>query len=127
MAVSLEARNPLLDYRVLALSWSLPLAHKIAGRTGKQVLRTMLARHVPPALLDRPKMGFGIPIDRWLRGPLREWAEDLLSPAALSGHGVFDPAPIRQRWHEHMTGRRNWQTSLWTVLMFQSWHRHWKL
>ncbi len=127
MAMSLEARNPLLDHRVVQFAWSLPLAHKLDGRIGKRVLRTMLARHVPETAFNRPKMGFGIPIDRWLRGPLRDWAEDLLSEQALRHGNVFDPAPIRQRWCEHVSGRRNWQTSLWTVLMFQSWQRHWRL
>jgi asparagine synthase (glutamine-hydrolysing) len=127
MAMSLEARNPLLDHRVVSFAWSLPQAYKLQGRVGKRVLRSVLARHVPDGLINRPKMGFGIPIDRWLRGPLRDWAEDLLSEQSLRYGGVFAPAPIRQRWTEHLSERRNWQSSLWTVLMFQAWQRHWRV
>jgi asparagine synthase (glutamine-hydrolysing) len=121
MAASLEARAPLLDVRVLRFAWSLPMAMKLRGRETKWLLRQLLYRHVPQALVDRPKMGFAVPIDVWLRGPLRDWAEQLLSEQRLREGGLFVPAPIRQRWQEHLSGRRNWQYALWPVLMFQAW------
>ncbi len=125
MAASLEARAPLLDTRVLAFAWSLPADMKLRGRETKWLLRQLLYRHVPRALVDRPKMGFAVPIDVWLRGPLRDWAENLLAEKRLREAGLFAPVPIRQRWHEHLSGRRNWQYALWPVLMFEAWReRH---
>jgi len=125
MAASLEARAPLLDIRVLQFAWSLPGHMKLRGREGKWLLRQLLYRQVPRALVDRPKMGFAVPLDVWLRGPLREWAEHLLSEQRLRQGGMFVPAPIRQRWSEHLSGRRNWQSALWPVLMFEAWReRH---
>ena len=121
MAVSLEARVPLLDHRVVEFAWRLPLAFKVSGNEGKHVLRRVLHRHVPRRLVARPKMGFGIPIGEWLRGPLRPWAEDLLDRNRLHRQGFLHPAPIQEKWDEHQSGVRNWQYLLWDVLMFQAW------
>ena len=121
MACSLETRVPFLDHRVAELAWRLPMALKIRGGTGKWALRQLLYRHVPPALIERPKAGFGIPVGVWLRGPLREWAEDLLAEPRLRRQGWLDPAPVRAAWAEHLSGRRDWTSRLWGVLMFQAW------
>ena len=120
MAVSLETRVPMLDHRVVEFALSLPIAIHRSDRISKWPLRQVLYKHVPAHLVDRPKMGFGVPIDSWLRGPLRDWAEDLLSTAKLAS-GPFEPAPIRSAWQEHLSGRVNNQYLLWNVLMFQSW------
>lgn len=127
MAVALEARVPLLDHRVAEFAFHLPRRMRHRNGVGKWLLRRVLARHVPAALFERPKMGFGIPVDQWLRGPLRDWAEDLLSVPALSEGNYLDPAPIRAKWAEHASGRADWTTQLWTVLMFQAWRRQWRL
>jgi asparagine synthase (glutamine-hydrolysing) len=124
MAVSLEARVPLLDHYVVEFVWKLPLHFKIRNRRSKWILRQVLYKYVPPELVERPKMGFGVPIDQWLRGPLRDWAEDLLSVRSLEQHGLLRADPIRLKWQEHLSGVRNWQYLLWDILAFQDWFRH---
>ncbi len=121
MAASLETRIPFLDHKLVEFACSLPLHMKIRKGTSKWLLKQVLYRHIPKEMVDRPKMGFGLPMDAWLRGPLREWAEDLLSTSRLENDGFFRPEPIRQKWKEHLSGERNWQYHLWDILMFQAW------
>ena len=121
MNIGLESRVPFLDHRVVELAWRIPLSMKIRNGQGKWILRQLLYKYVPQKLIERPKTGFGIPIDVWLRGPLRDWAEGLLAEERLKDEGFFNPAPIRKKWLEHLSGVRNWQYHLWDVLMFQAW------
>ena len=121
MGISLEARTPLLDHRVVEFAWSLPHSFKVQGRTGKRILQDLLARYVPREMFVRPKVGFGIPIGEWLRGPLRDWAEHLLDEHRLKREGFFHPQPVRQKWEEHLRGRADWGFLLWDILMFQAW------
>lgn len=121
MAVGLEARAPLLDRRIFDYAWSLPHEMKIRGQTGKWLLREVLARHVPRALFERPKQGFAVPIGEWLRGPLKDWAADLLDETKLAQQGYFNPAPIRAAWTAHQKGEGAHAHQLWTILMAQSW------
>jgi asparagine synthase (glutamine-hydrolysing) len=121
MAVSLETRVPMLDHRLFEFAWRLPQRMKVRAGQGKWLLRRLLYRYVPARLVERPKMGFGVPLDTWLRGPLREWAEQLLAESRLRREGFLDAAIVRRRWNEHLSGERNWQYQLWNVLMFEAW------
>ena len=121
MSASLETRAPLLDHRVFEFAARVPLRHKLKGSQGKLILRKVLGRYLPETMFDRPKTGFGVPIDVWLRGPLRDWAEDLLSERRLSSQGFFRPAPIRQLWQAHLEQRQSAHYLLWDILMFQAW------
>jgi len=121
MAVSLEAREPLLDHRLVEFAWSLPLSMKVKNGRGKLLLRNLLYQHVPRELVDRPKMGFGVPVGDWLRGPLRGWAESLLDDARIRREGFLDATRVTEMWRAHLAGHSEWQSYLWTVLMFEAW------
>jgi asparagine synthase (glutamine-hydrolysing) len=126
MAVSLEVRVPFLDHRIVEFAWRLPLSMKVRRGKGKLILRKVLYRYVRQSLVDRPKSGFGIPLESWLRGPLREWAEELLGEHALREEAFFDPRPIRQMWTDFLGGRTAWHSQLWDVLMFQAWREEYR-
>ena len=121
MGVSLESRLPLLDHRVVEFAWRVPLSMKLRNSQGKWLLRQVLYKYVPKHLIERPKKGFGVPIENWLCGPLRDWAEALLDERRLSSEGFFNPSPIRQKWADFLSGERNWHSDLWAILMFQAW------
>ena len=125
MAVSLEARVPLLDHRVVECAWRMPFEFKVdtTQRSGKKPLKALLSRYVPDELFERPKMGFGVPIDSWLRGPLRDWAEGLLDERWLREEGYLNPTPIRHAWELHTSGKADQHYLLWDVLMFVAWSR----
>ncbi|NRG18303.1 asparagine synthase (glutamine-hydrolyzing) [Rhizobiales bacterium] len=125
MSVGLEMRAPLLDHRVIELAWRSPRRLCIENGNGKLALRRMLKGRVPAELMDRPKRGFGIPINDWLRGPLEEWASESLSRSRLQRDGIFNPDPVRKCWKEHQSGRRNWGPKLWNILMFNAWVERW--
>jgi asparagine synthase (glutamine-hydrolysing) len=121
MSVGLETRVPMLDHRVVEFTWSLPSSIKQRRNQGKWLLRKILHQYVPPALVERPKRGFAVPIAEWLRGPLRAWAESLLGETRLRQEGFFETEKLRQRWREHLAGKRDWSLALWHALMFQAW------
>jgi asparagine synthase (glutamine-hydrolysing) len=125
MATSLEVRAPLLDPRIFQFAWSLEMQQKIRGGSGKWLLKELLKKYVPADLFERPKQGFAMPVGQWLRGELRDWAEDLLSEERLNATGVLDPAPIRACWEAHLRGAGHHATKLWTVLMFMAWYKRW--
>jgi len=126
MAVSLETRVPLLNHKLVELAFSLPVSARRQGGVSKWALREVLYRHVPRSLVERPKKGFNVPVRDWLRGPLRSWADERLSEAALRETDLFDPAPIRRRWLDHRDGIADWSYPLWAVLVFQDWQACWK-
>jgi asparagine synthase (glutamine-hydrolysing) len=127
MAVSLEGRIPFLDHTLVEFAWSLPMGLKINPSGGKWILRKLLQRHLPQALIDRPKMGFAVPLDRWLRGPLRGWAQDLFASSALECNGLINPAAARQALDDHLSARRNHPHLLWTLLMLMAWRERWQV
>jgi len=127
MAVALEAREPMLDHRLVEFAWKLPPRFKFDDGQSKRLLRRVLHRYVPPELVERPKMGFSIPLASWLRGDLRPWADDLLAPARLAADGIFAAAEVRRLWDQHQTGAANRENVLWNVLMFQAWKAHYRL
>ena len=125
MAVSLEARSPFLDHRIIELSWQLPMVMKIRHGQGKWILRQVLNHYVPQSLIDRPKMGFGVPIGEWLKSDLKDWAGDLLNPQRLHDENIFNPHVITQHFNDHVRGQRDWKYKLWNILMFQQWRERW--
>lgn len=123
MANSLETRVPLLDHRIVEFSLSLSSNLKTRSGHEKWILRELLYKHVPRKLVDRPKMGFSMPLGQWLKGPLKDWTEDLINPAAIKDYGIFNPEPIYKKWKEHVGGKAQWDSQLWPILMFQAWIR----
>lgn len=126
MKVALESRVPLLDYRVVEFAWRVPVHLKIREGSGKWLLRKVLSRYLPPELFERPKTGFDLPIAHWMRGPLREWAGDILSPSNVRSTGLFDATEVARLFDEHQSGRRNHRDILWALLMFETWRNRWR-
>jgi asparagine synthase (glutamine-hydrolysing) len=125
MGVSLEVRCPFLDRRVLEFAWRLPLSMRVGSGGGKRILRHLLERYVPGTLTDRPKLGFGVPIASWMRGPLRDWAEVMLDTSRLRQEGFLRPSAVQRVWRQHLSGWHNHEQLLWSILMFQAWHDVW--
>jgi asparagine synthase (glutamine-hydrolysing) len=123
MSVSLESRMPFLDHNIFAFSSTLPLSFKINNGNSKWILKEILKKYIPENLINRPKMGFGIPLEAWLRGPLKDWAEDLLEEKKMNEIGILNSTLVRNKWEEHISGKRNWHYQLWAILMFQAWHK----
>ena len=123
MAVSLETRVPFLDHRVAEFVARIPIEMKVRGPSGKHILKQLLYREAPQQLFERPKVGFGIPVGHWIKGPLRDWAEDLLDPKTMAGEGYFDPTIVQRRWQDHLSGQRDSTAALWAILMYESWLR----
>ena len=121
MGVGLETRIPFLDYKVVELAWRLPLDMKIKNGVGKWPVRKVLYKYVPSELIERPKAGFAVPVDQWIRGPLREWASDLLDETRIQREGYFNPKLVKELWEQHLSGRHDWTPRLWAILMFQAW------
>jgi asparagine synthase (glutamine-hydrolysing) len=121
MSTGLEARSPFLDHRIFEFAWKLPLSYKIKNNRGKIILRKILEKYLPTDLIERPKMGFAVPIDHWLRGPLRGWAEELLSPTSLKNIPILDEKSIKKIWNDHISGKHNWRDRIWILLMLLSW------
>jgi len=121
MGVSLETRIPFLDHRVAELAWRLPLEMKIKNGEGKWPVRQVLYKYVPRELIERPKAGFAVPVGQWIRGPLREWASDLLDEKRIQREGYFNPKLVKELWEQHLSGRHDWTPRLWAILMFQAW------
>jgi asparagine synthase (glutamine-hydrolysing) len=124
MANSLEARVPLLDHRLVELAWRIPTTAKRDGSGGKRILKDIVHRHVPQKIMDRPKQGFGVPIGHWLRGPLRDWADALLSEHRIRNEGYLNAGLVQQKWRSHLAGKSDEQYYLWDVLMFEAWLDH---
>jgi asparagine synthase (glutamine-hydrolysing) len=127
MSVGLEVRVPLLDHRLAERAFALPASAHVQDGKGKFLLRQMLEKHVPKPLFDRPKKGFGVPVGNWLQGPLRDWAESLLTENCLQDTGFFCPGAVRRIWHDHVSRRGDWGSELWMVLMLQHWSQHWRI
>ena len=125
MSTSLEIRVPLLDHRLIEFAWTLPKQMRVRGSTTKWLLREICYRHVPKEIVDRPKMGFAIPLDKWLRGPLYEWAESLLDKQKLEEGGLFEPGPVRAAWDQFLDGNGNVQNGIWGLLQAQAWLERW--
>jgi len=121
MASSLETRAPFLDHKLIEYVWRIPQSYKLRNGHGKWILKKILGQYVPNNLIDRPKMGFGVPIENWLRGPIKDWAENLLNEKKLKQDGIFNSKIIRDKWQDHLSGKKNWHHDLWNILMFQSW------
>ena len=121
MANSLETRVPMLDHRIVEFAMTLPIDFKLRDGVDKWILRQVLYKHVPKALIERPKMGFAVPLAEWMRGPLREWCENLINKKRLDEEGFFDSNIIQAKWKEHLNMKRNWHAQLWDVMVFQAW------